>query len=117
MCFNKYVLQILTPQIPTKTHFKYAQCYVKISLKINKQKQKKCIKNSCSIDCCGLSRKLPVCCFRGFLRSDTLIGTVTVKLAPLETNCDIHDTYDVSVEQFDKLCKIEYLIDYVFNYS
>ncbi|KAH8377391.1 hypothetical protein KR093_005224 [Drosophila rubida] len=49
----------------------------------------------CSIDCCGLSRKLPVCCFRGFLRSDTLIGTVNVKLAPLETKCDIHDTYDL----------------------
>ncbi|XP_034101581.2 coiled-coil and C2 domain-containing protein 1-like isoform X1 [Drosophila albomicans] len=49
----------------------------------------------CSIDCCGLSRKLPVCCFRGFLRSDTLIGSVNVKLAPLETKCDIHDTYDL----------------------
>ncbi|KAH8367374.1 hypothetical protein KR084_002157 [Drosophila pseudotakahashii] len=49
----------------------------------------------CSIDCCGLSRKLPLCCFRGFLRSDTLIGTVNVKLQPLETKCDIHDTYDL----------------------
>ncbi|EDW85285.2 uncharacterized protein Dwil_GK18364 [Drosophila willistoni] len=49
----------------------------------------------CSIDCCGLSRKLPICCFRGFLRSDTLIGTVNVKLQPLETKCDIHDTYDL----------------------
>ncbi|XP_064548608.1 coiled-coil and C2 domain-containing protein 1-like isoform X1 [Drosophila montana] len=49
----------------------------------------------CSIDCCGLSRKLPICCFRGFLRSDTLIGTVNVKLQQLETKCDIHDTYDL----------------------
>ncbi|XP_017005207.1 coiled-coil and C2 domain-containing protein 1-like isoform X2 [Drosophila takahashii] len=31
----------------------------------------------------------------GFLRSDTLIGTVNVKLQPLETKCDIHDTYDL----------------------
>ncbi|KMY89697.1 coiled-coil and C2 domain-containing protein 1-like isoform X1 [Drosophila simulans] len=49
----------------------------------------------CSIHCCGLSRKLPLCCFRGFLRSDTLIGTVNVKLQPLETKCEIHDTYDL----------------------
>lgn len=55
------------------------------------------VPNSCSIDCCGLSRKLPLCCFRGFLRSDTLIGTINVKLQPLETKCDIHDTYDVSI--------------------
>lgn len=72
---------------------------------IAQKKNKIYIKNSCSIDCCGLSRKLPICCFRGFLRSDTLIGTVTVKLAPLETNCDIHDTYDVSVEQYGKYVK------------
>ncbi|XP_034472804.1 coiled-coil and C2 domain-containing protein 1-like isoform X2 [Drosophila innubila] len=31
----------------------------------------------------------------GFLRSDTLIGTINVKLAQLETKCDIHDTYDL----------------------
>ncbi|KAM7351958.1 lethal (2) giant discs 1 isoform 1-T4 [Cochliomyia hominivorax] len=31
----------------------------------------------------------------GFLRSDTLIGTVNVKLQPLETKCDIHDTFDL----------------------
>ncbi|XP_013118274.1 coiled-coil and C2 domain-containing protein 1-like isoform X2 [Stomoxys calcitrans] len=31
----------------------------------------------------------------GFLRSDILIGTVTVKLQPLETKCDIHDTFDL----------------------
>lgn len=29
----------------------------------------------------------------GFLRSDTLIGTVTVKLQPLETQCEIHDSF------------------------
>jgi len=59
--------------------------------------------NSCSIDCCGLSRKLPLCCFRGFLRSDTLIGTVNVKLQPLETKCEIHDTYDVSDNYYNKI--------------
>ncbi|XP_036329336.1 coiled-coil and C2 domain-containing protein 1-like isoform X1 [Rhagoletis pomonella] len=47
----------------------------------------------CSLDYCGLSRILPTCCFSGFLRSDTLIGTVNVKLQPLETKCDIHDTF------------------------
>ncbi|KAL7741740.1 hypothetical protein ACLKA6_000354 [Drosophila palustris] len=31
----------------------------------------------------------------GFLRSDTLIGAVNVKLAQLETKCEIHDTYDL----------------------
>ncbi|XP_065355321.1 coiled-coil and C2 domain-containing protein 1-like isoform X2 [Calliphora vicina] len=31
----------------------------------------------------------------GFLRSDTLIGTINVKLQPLETKCDIHDTFDL----------------------
>ncbi|XP_075151892.1 lethal (2) giant discs 1 isoform X2 [Haematobia irritans] len=31
----------------------------------------------------------------GFLRSDILIGTVTVKLQPLETKCDIHDTFEL----------------------
>lgn len=36
------------------------------------------------------------CCFSGFLRSDTLLGTVTVKLQPLETQCEIHDSFDVS---------------------
>lgn len=50
----------------------------------------------CSVNFCGLSRILPICSFRGFLRADNLIGTVTVKLQPLETKCDIHDTYDVS---------------------
>jgi len=31
----------------------------------------------------------------GFLRSDTLIGTASVKIAPLETKCTIHDSYDL----------------------
>ncbi|XP_067625115.1 coiled-coil and C2 domain-containing protein 1-like isoform X2 [Eurosta solidaginis] len=47
------------------------------------------------LDYCGLSRILPTCCFSGFLRSDTLIGTVNVKLQPLETKCDIHDTFNL----------------------
>ncbi|XP_034936610.1 coiled-coil and C2 domain-containing protein 1-like isoform X2 [Chelonus insularis] len=29
----------------------------------------------------------------GFLRSDTLLGTVTVKLQPLETQCVLHDSF------------------------
>lgn len=33
----------------------------------------------------------------GFLRSDTLIGTVTVKLQPLETQCEIHDSFPVRI--------------------
>jgi hypothetical protein len=37
-----------------------------------------------------------VFCFRGFFRSDTLIGTAAVKLLPLETKCTIHDCFDVS---------------------
>ncbi|KAK9509935.1 hypothetical protein O3M35_004822 [Rhynocoris fuscipes] len=31
----------------------------------------------------------------GFLRSDNLIGTVSVKLQPLETKCTIHDSFDL----------------------
>jgi len=31
----------------------------------------------------------------GFFRSDTLIGTASVKIAPLETKCTIHDSYDL----------------------
>jgi len=37
-----------------------------------------------------------VFCCRCFFRSDTLIGTATVKLLPLETKCTIHDSFDVS---------------------
>lgn len=57
--------------------------------------------------CCSVSRHvLPswcntnlLCCFSGFfgfLRPDTLIGTANVKLQPLETTCEIHDSFDVS---------------------
>lgn len=54
------------------------------------------------IRCCSLSHLMPcytnpLCCFSGFFRSDTLIGTATVKLQPLETACEIHDSFDVSV--------------------
>ncbi|XP_031630531.1 coiled-coil and C2 domain-containing protein 1-like isoform X2 [Contarinia nasturtii] len=31
----------------------------------------------------------------GFLRSDTLIGTANVKLQPLETSCEIHESFDL----------------------
>lgn len=33
---------------------------------------------------------------RGFLKSDKLLGTVNVKLLPLETQCTIHDSYDLT---------------------
>lgn len=42
-----------------------------------------------------------LCCYSGFLRSDTLIGTVTVKLQPLETQCEVHESFDVSMPQCD----------------
>lgn len=35
--------------------------------------------------------------FSGFLRSDTLIGTAQVKIQPLETAVEIHDSFDVSI--------------------
>ncbi|XP_018575719.1 coiled-coil and C2 domain-containing protein 1-like isoform X2 [Anoplophora glabripennis] len=31
----------------------------------------------------------------GFLRSDTLLGTVNLKLQPLETQCELHDSFDL----------------------
>lgn len=34
--------------------------------------------------------------FRGFLKSDKLLGTVTVKLHGLDSECTVHDSYDVS---------------------
>ncbi|KAI5736260.1 hypothetical protein M8J76_001526 [Diaphorina citri] len=39
--------------------------------------------------------KLEVWSKGGFFRSDTLVGTVNVKLQPLETKCTIHDAYDL----------------------
>lgn len=39
--------------------------------------------------------KMEVWAKGGFLRSDTLIGTANMKLAPLETACTIHDSFDL----------------------
>ncbi|KAF6214602.1 hypothetical protein GE061_009345 [Apolygus lucorum] len=39
--------------------------------------------------------KLEVWSKGGFLRSDSLVGTVNVKLLPLETVCTIHDSFDL----------------------
>ena len=39
------------------------------------------------------------CCFSGWFRGDTLIGTAAVKLQPLETQCELHDSFDVSILQ------------------
>ncbi|XP_078317784.1 coiled-coil and C2 domain-containing protein 1-like isoform X2 [Crassostrea virginica] len=33
---------------------------------------------------------------RGFLKSDKLIGTVNVKLQPLDNKCTVHDSYDIT---------------------
>ncbi|XP_063914192.1 coiled-coil and C2 domain-containing protein 1-like isoform X1 [Zophobas morio] len=35
------------------------------------------------------------CCFSGWFRGDTLIGTAAVKLQPLETQCELHDSFDL----------------------
>lgn len=43
-------------------------------------------------------------CRSGFLRSDVLIGTVLVKLQPLETASEIHDSFDVSFAQNLNCC-------------
>ncbi|KAL1513388.1 hypothetical protein ABEB36_002807 [Hypothenemus hampei] len=34
-------------------------------------------------------------CFSGFFRSDSLIGTVNLKLQPLETQCEMHDSFEL----------------------
>ncbi|GAB6028780.1 hypothetical protein CHUAL_004595 [Chamberlinius hualienensis] len=39
--------------------------------------------------------KLEVWSKGGFLRSDTLLGSATVKLTPLETRCILHESYDL----------------------
>ncbi|XP_034237367.1 coiled-coil and C2 domain-containing protein 1-like isoform X2 [Thrips palmi] len=41
--------------------------------------------------CCGAPNSEP----SGFFRSDTLIGTATIKLQPLESKCIIHDSFDL----------------------
>lgn len=44
--------------------------------------------------------------FRGFLKSDKLIGTVNVKLQPLDNKCTVHDSYDVSLlMEYKVYCK------------
>ncbi|KAJ8978015.1 hypothetical protein NQ317_002777 [Molorchus minor] len=43
--------------------------------------------------CMGASDIL--CCYSGFFRGDTLIGTVNVKLQQLETQCELHDSFDL----------------------
>ncbi|KAJ8920967.1 hypothetical protein NQ315_015761 [Exocentrus adspersus] len=35
------------------------------------------------------------CCYSGLFRSDSLIGTVNLKLQPLETQCELHDSFDL----------------------
>nr|XP_029719583.1 LOW QUALITY PROTEIN: coiled-coil and C2 domain-containing protein 1-like [Aedes albopictus] len=52
-----------------------------------------CPSSSSSSSSCARSSIFSSSCFSGFLRSDTLIGTVTVKLQPLETQCEIHDSF------------------------
>ncbi|GBM79528.1 Coiled-coil and C2 domain-containing protein 1-like [Araneus ventricosus] len=39
--------------------------------------------------------KLEVWCKGGFLRSDTLLGIVSVKLADLESKCTVHDSFNL----------------------
>ncbi|XP_019867300.2 coiled-coil and C2 domain-containing protein 1-like isoform X2 [Aethina tumida] len=34
-------------------------------------------------------------CFSGWFKSDSLMGTVNLKLQPLETQCEIHDSFDI----------------------
>lgn len=41
------------------------------------------------------SVKLEVYSKGGFFRGDTLLGTVTVKLQPLETQCELHESFDL----------------------
>ncbi|XP_052264648.1 coiled-coil and C2 domain-containing protein 1-like isoform X2 [Dreissena polymorpha] len=40
--------------------------------------------------------KLEIFYKRGFLKSDKLLGTVNVKLVPLDTQCTVHDSYDLT---------------------
>ncbi|XP_058118831.1 coiled-coil and C2 domain-containing protein 1-like isoform X2 [Anopheles coustani] len=47
----------------------------------------------CCCCCHGASTGLFSSCFSGFLRSDVLIGTVSIKLQPLETQIEIHDSF------------------------
>ncbi|XP_012273795.1 coiled-coil and C2 domain-containing protein 1-like isoform X2 [Orussus abietinus] len=49
----------------------------------------------CQVWAKGCSLNPILCCThpRGFLRSDNLLGTVTVKLQPLESQCTLHDSF------------------------
>ncbi|XP_076625015.1 lethal (2) giant discs 1 isoform X1 [Colletes latitarsis] len=49
----------------------------------------------CQVWAKGCSLNPLLCCThpRGFFRSDSLLGTVTVKLQPLETQCILHDSF------------------------
>ncbi|KAK9298155.1 hypothetical protein QLX08_008390 [Tetragonisca angustula] len=49
----------------------------------------------CQVWAKGCSLNSILCCTnpRGFFRSDSLLGTVTVKLQPLETQCELHDSF------------------------
>ena len=47
----------------------------------------------------------------GFLRSDTLIGTATMKLAPLETSCVIHDSFDLYEGRKSVGGKVDYFLN------
>lgn len=35
------------------------------------------------------------CCCSGFLRSDSLLGTASIKLTDFEQKCQVHDTYQL----------------------
>ncbi|XP_054004051.1 coiled-coil and C2 domain-containing protein 1-like isoform X2 [Hylaeus anthracinus] len=49
----------------------------------------------CQVWAKGCSLNPLLCCTHpsGFFRSDSLLGTVTVKLQPLETHCELHDSF------------------------
>ncbi|XP_063982910.1 coiled-coil and C2 domain-containing protein 1-like isoform X3 [Diachasmimorpha longicaudata] len=49
----------------------------------------------CQVWSKGCSMNPLLCCThpRGFFRSDNLLGTVTVKLQPLESQCTLHDSF------------------------
>ncbi|XP_044001069.1 coiled-coil and C2 domain-containing protein 1-like isoform X2 [Aphidius gifuensis] len=49
----------------------------------------------CQVWSKGCSMNPLLCCTHpsGFFRSDSLLGTVTVKLQPLETQCTLHDSF------------------------
>ena len=50
-------------------------------------------------------------CFRGFLKSDKVLGSISIKLQALENQCVVHDSYDVSDAQQTNLylCGISWM--------